>query len=110
MGSASYLSGRKYCIGAWDATEYNPATQNNAGSGCLRWINGRNEINGADIGRYSGSPAEVHDDGRFWSALGTTAWFTAVAVTVELMLGLGVALLLHRGGGLFRAAILLPWD
>ena len=48
-------------------------------------------------------------DGRFWSALGTTAYFTAVAVTVELMLGLGVALLLHRGGGLFRAAILLPW-
>jgi multiple sugar transport system permease protein len=48
-------------------------------------------------------------DGRFWSALGTTAYFTAVAVIVELVLGLFVALLLHGGGGLFRASILLPW-
>jgi len=48
-------------------------------------------------------------DGRFWSALGTTAYFTAVAVAVELLLGLPVALLLHRGRGLLRAAVLLPW-
>ena len=48
-------------------------------------------------------------DGRFWSALGTTAWFTAVAVTAELVLGLAVALLLQRGGGPLRAAVLLPW-
>jgi multiple sugar transport system permease protein len=48
-------------------------------------------------------------DGRFWSALGTTAYFTAIAVAVELLLGLPVALLLQRGGGLLRAAVLLPW-
>ena len=48
-------------------------------------------------------------DGRFWSALGTTAWFTAVAVAAELVLGLAVALLLQRGGGPLRAAVLLPW-
>jgi multiple sugar transport system permease protein len=48
-------------------------------------------------------------DGRFWSALGTTAYFTAVAVGVELLLGLPVALLLQRGGGVLRAALLLPW-
>jgi multiple sugar transport system permease protein len=48
-------------------------------------------------------------DERFWSALATTAWFTAVAVAAELILGLWVALLLQRGGGIFRAAILLPW-
>jgi len=48
-------------------------------------------------------------DGRFWSALRTTAYFTAVAVAVELLLGLPVALLLHRGRGLLRAAVLLPW-
>ncbi|HWE25336.1 MAG TPA: sugar ABC transporter permease [Myxococcales bacterium] len=48
-------------------------------------------------------------DGRFWSALGTTAYFTVVAVAVELLIGLPVALLLHRGSGLLRAAVLLPW-
>jgi len=48
-------------------------------------------------------------DGRFWSASGTTAYFTAVAVAAELALGLPVALLLQRGGGLLRAAVLLPW-
>jgi multiple sugar transport system permease protein len=48
-------------------------------------------------------------DARFWAALLTTARFTAVAVTVELALGLFVATLLQRSGGLFRAAILLPW-
>ena len=48
-------------------------------------------------------------DARFWSALGTTAYFTVVAVAVELLLGLPVALLLHRGKGWLRAAVLLPW-
>ncbi|MFL5250341.1 MAG: carbohydrate ABC transporter permease [Myxococcales bacterium] len=47
-------------------------------------------------------------DGRFWSALGTTAYFTAVAVGTELLIGLPVAMLLQRGSGVFRAAILLP--
>src|SRR5207237_608267 len=51
----------------------------------------------------------LFSDGRFWSALGTTAYFTTVAVAAELLIGLPVAMLLHRGGGLFRAAILLPW-
>jgi multiple sugar transport system permease protein len=49
------------------------------------------------------------EDGRFWSALRTTAYFTLVAVAVELLLGLPIAMLLHRGGGLLRAAVLLPW-
>jgi multiple sugar transport system permease protein len=48
-------------------------------------------------------------DARFGSALSTTAYFTAVAVSAELALGLVVAVLLQRGGGLLRAAVLLPW-
>jgi multiple sugar transport system permease protein len=48
-------------------------------------------------------------DARFWSALGTTAFFTAEAVAAELALGLVVALALQRGSGLLRAALLLPW-
>src|SRR5207237_10090073 len=51
----------------------------------------------------------LFEDGRFWSALRTTTYFTAVAVAVELLLGLPVALLLHRGRGILRAAVLLPW-
>lgn len=67
-GDPTYLMGRKYCIGEWDAVSYNPVDVNNPGGGCLRWINGRNESTGADIGRYGGTVTEEHDDGRFWSA------------------------------------------
>jgi multiple sugar transport system permease protein len=51
-------------------------------------------------------------DARFWSALGNPAYFTLLAVSLELLLGLPLALLLHArfaGRGLFRAGILIPW-
>ncbi len=48
-------------------------------------------------------------DGRFWSALRTTAYFTLVAVAVEIALGLLVALVLQEAGGAMRAAVILPW-
>ena len=48
-------------------------------------------------------------DARFWSALGTTAYFTVAAVAAELALGLVVALAMQRGSGILRAAVLLPW-
>ncbi|QSQ21732.1 sugar ABC transporter permease [Pyxidicoccus parkwayensis] len=51
-------------------------------------------------------------DSRFWSALGNTAYFTLVAVTVELLLAVPLALLLNRafpGRGLLRASVLVPW-
>lgn len=67
-GDATYQADYKYCIGEWDATSYNPAETGNPGSGCLRWINGRDELDGTDIGAYSGEPNEEHDDGRYWSA------------------------------------------
>jgi hypothetical protein len=67
-GDSGFLATYKYCIAEWDAVSYNPVVPGNAGSGCLRWINGRNESNGADIGTYGGVPVHVHDDGRFWSA------------------------------------------
>lgn len=49
---------------------------------------------------------------RIWAALGHTALFAAVSVTLELALGLVLALALHRawrGRGLMRAAVLAPW-
>lgn len=52
------------------------------------------------------------EDGRFWSAAGNTAYFTLVALLVELLLGFFLAGVMHRGirgRGLVRAAVLVPW-
>jgi len=49
---------------------------------------------------------------RFWTALVNTLTFTAASVAAELLLGFGIALLLHaafRGRGLVRSAALVPW-
>jgi multiple sugar transport system permease protein len=51
-------------------------------------------------------------DARFWSSLANTAYFAVVSVGLELLLGLGVALLLDSrtpGRALLRAAVLVPW-
>lgn len=51
-------------------------------------------------------------DARFWSDAAFTLRFAAVSMALELVLGLAIALLLHRPGrgrGLLRAAVLLPW-
>ena len=51
-------------------------------------------------------------DARFQAALGTTLYFTFVAVLLELCLTLPLALLLHArfsGRGLLRASVLIPW-
>ncbi|NRD58912.1 carbohydrate ABC transporter permease [Corallococcus exiguus] len=56
--------------------------------------------------------AYLMGDVRFWSALGNTVYFTAVAVVVELLLAVPLALLLNRafpGRGLLRASVLVPW-
>lgn len=51
-------------------------------------------------------------DKKFWKAVGNTVEFTVVSVGAELMLGMGIALVIHsnfKGRGLMRAAILIPW-
>lgn len=50
--------------------------------------------------------------GAFWSSLRTTAVFGALCVTVEMGLGLGLALLLNRslpGRAIFRAIFIIPF-
>jgi multiple sugar transport system permease protein len=62
----------------------------------------------AGLGPY----LRLWEDGRFWTALGNTAVFTGASVLLETLLGVGVALVLHRrfrGRGLLRAVVLLPW-
>jgi ABC-type sugar transport system permease subunit len=56
--------------------------------------------------------AEALRDPRFWAALGHTAFFNAVSVTLELGLGLVLALAMNRatrGRTVIRAAVLVPW-
>lgn len=51
-------------------------------------------------------------DERFWNALLNTIYFTAVSVSLELLLGLSIAILLNRSfetRGLIRAVVLIPW-
>ncbi len=51
-------------------------------------------------------------DDRFWNAFFNTVYFTGVSVAIELVLGLAIAILLHRtfkGKGVMRAVILIPW-
>lgn len=59
-----------------------------------------------------GNYAEILADGRFWTSMAHTALFTGASVTLELLLGLFLALALNRafrGRGLVRAAVLVPW-
>ncbi|BFM38673.1 sugar ABC transporter permease [Synechocystis sp. LKSZ1] len=51
-------------------------------------------------------------DGRFWQSLSNTFIFSSISVGLELLLGLGIALLLNqnfRGRGLVRTVAILPW-
>ncbi|HZC70850.1 MAG TPA: sugar ABC transporter permease [Jatrophihabitans sp.] len=48
----------------------------------------------------------------FWPALQTTVIFTVITVAFEVVLGVMMALVMHRafkGRGIVRAAILIPW-
>lgn len=51
-------------------------------------------------------------DGHFWQTFWITIRFTVISVLVELVLGMGIALVLHRsfqGRGVVRTIALLPW-
>lgn len=52
------------------------------------------------------------NSGDFWIALYNTTFFTVVAVGIETVLGVSMALVMHqafRGRGIVRASILVPW-
>lgn len=49
---------------------------------------------------------------QFWSAVWVTLFFTVVTVSLEALLGLGMAIVMgktFRGRALLRAAVLIPW-
>ena len=57
--------------------------------------------------------AVVLTDQVFWSSLGVTLFITVVTVAVELVIGFGLAMVMHRAiknlRGLMRTAILVPY-
>jgi multiple sugar transport system permease protein len=58
-----------------------------------------------------GNFSQAFSDPRFWNATGLMLKFTAIAVPMQMLLGLGLALLLNRqmpGQGIIRAVVLLP--
>lgn len=67
-----------------------------------------------DISRFVGFDNYLFllRDDRFWNALKNTVYFTALSVSLELVLGLSIAMLLNRSfrfKGAVRAIVLIPW-
>jgi trehalose/maltose transport system permease protein len=59
-----------------------------------------------------GNYLAVLSDGYWWNAFGVTVAITTVSVVIELVLGLGLALVMHRtlvGRGTVRTAVLIPY-
>jgi multiple sugar transport system permease protein len=78
------------------------------------WLSLRDEFPIFQISRFVGFSHYVTlwYDPRFWHSLANTAYFTALSVVAEVVLGLGVALLLHQvfpARGLVRGLVLMPW-
>src|SRR5687767_14014967 len=52
------------------------------------------------------------EDSEFWESVLTTFLFTGISVSLELLIGLGMALAMHaafRGRGVLRTVVLVPW-
>ncbi len=72
-----------------------------------RWIGWDNYL-----ARFDGKWFGILADPLWWRAVGNTLLFAVTSVTIETVLGLGIALMLSTtfpGRALVRAAILIPW-
>jgi len=59
-----------------------------------------------------GNYVDFFKDPNFWAAIGRTAYFTFVSVGIELVLGIGVAILLNMklpGWKVLRTLLIVPW-
>ncbi|MBI3801137.1 MAG: sugar ABC transporter permease [Deltaproteobacteria bacterium] len=78
------------------------------------WLSFYDELPIFGISRFVGLShyAELWHDPRFWHSLSNTLYFSALSVTLEVILGLCAALLLQQvfpARGLVRALVLIPW-
>jgi multiple sugar transport system permease protein len=68
----------------------------------------------AGLSRWAGfrNYSNVLSNSDWWAALEHTLIFTAASVTLELLIGLGMAMAMHaafRGQGILRTVVLVPW-
>lgn len=59
-----------------------------------------------------GNYIRMMGDGRFWQSMRNTGVFTSISVTLELLLGLAIALVLNqsfRGRSVVRTVAIIPW-
>jgi len=75
---------------------------------------GQSSIDGFEPYRFVGHDhySKLMGDSRFWNALGVTFTFTALSIPLELMFGIGLALLMNetfKFKGWARLAVLFPW-
>ena len=75
------------------------------------WLSFRQRLPIFGIDEFVGlrNYGDLLSDERFWSASGTTLYFTGVSVSFELALGLVIALLLTGSDGTGRAAYGVAW-
>jgi multiple sugar transport system permease protein len=78
------------------------------------WLSLRDELPIFHISRFVGLAhyGALWSDPRFWRSLANTGYFTLVSVSLEILLGLGAALLLQHAfpaRGFVRALVLTPW-
>ncbi len=78
------------------------------------WLSFRRQLPIFGISQFAGfeNYRFLLEDHRFWNALGHTGYFVVFSVALELVLGLGIALLLQQafpGRGVACALVLVPW-
>ncbi len=78
------------------------------------WLSFRRRLLIFHIDEFAGLDNWIHlfEDDRYWRAVINTFYFTGVSVAIELVLGIGFAVLLDaavRGRGILRAIVLVPW-
>jgi multiple sugar transport system permease protein len=66
------------------------------------------------LSRFAGfkNYSEALASAEFWDAVGATFLFTGISVSLEFVVGLGMALAMHeafRGRALLRTVVLVPW-
>ncbi|EPX82727.1 carbohydrate ABC transporter membrane protein 1 [Rubellimicrobium thermophilum DSM 16684] len=88
------------------------ADANTIFSGSYEWVGFDNYLRAQERADGTIRWRGVLVDASWWNAVWNTIRFAVMSVTLETILGLLVALVLHaefRGRGLVRAAILIPW-
>jgi len=78
------------------------------------WLSLRDELPIFGVSHFTGLAhyLALWDDSRFWRSLENTTYFAFVSVSLEIVCGLGVALLLQQvfpARGLVRALVFTPW-